>query len=113
MDIIPTGSLKTASIGKRIEPDDPWSYIGYWGDHQVIYLLKFLEFAEKVYPGMLHKYFSEDLFVYANVPYKLKATAKYCEIPRIRSILIEIWTMLSMKTGLNWVLTVPCCATVM
>ena len=25
------------------EPDDPWSYIGYWGDHQIIYLLKFLE----------------------------------------------------------------------
>lgn len=24
-----------------IEPDDPWSYIGYWGDHQIIYLQKF------------------------------------------------------------------------
>ena len=22
-----------------IEPNDPWSYIGYWGDHQIIYLL--------------------------------------------------------------------------
>ncbi len=22
------------------EPDDPWSYIGYWGDHQIIYLQK-------------------------------------------------------------------------
>ena len=21
------------------EKDDPWSYIGYWGDHQIIYLL--------------------------------------------------------------------------
>ena len=29
---------------ETIEPDDPWSYIGYWGDHQIIYLLKFLEF---------------------------------------------------------------------
>ncbi len=27
---------------ERIEADDPWSYIGYWGDHQIIYLLKFL-----------------------------------------------------------------------
>ncbi|MCE2997593.1 MAG: hypothetical protein LW863_18495, partial [Flammeovirgaceae bacterium] len=25
---------------ERIEADDPWSYIGYWGDHQIIYLLK-------------------------------------------------------------------------
>ncbi len=33
-----------------IEPDDPWSYIGYWGDHQIIYLLKFLEFIENYYP---------------------------------------------------------------
>ena len=30
---------------ETIEPDNPWSYIGYWGDHQIIYLLKFLEFA--------------------------------------------------------------------
>ncbi|MEM9984446.1 MAG: hypothetical protein AAF804_05060, partial [Bacteroidota bacterium] len=28
-----------------IEPDDPWSFIGYWGDHQIIYLLKLLEVA--------------------------------------------------------------------
>ena len=38
---------------ERIEPDDPWSYIGYWGDHQIIYLLKFLEFSEKHIPTNL------------------------------------------------------------
>jgi len=36
-----------------IEENDPWSYIGYWGDHQIIYLLKFLEFIEKHYPSKL------------------------------------------------------------
>ncbi|MDW5287550.1 hypothetical protein [Formosa sp. PL04] len=56
-----------------VEPDDPWSFIGYWGDHQIIYLLKFLEFAENYYPNQLEKYFNEDLFVYANVPYKIKS----------------------------------------
>jgi hypothetical protein len=25
------------------DPHDPWSNIGYWGDHQIIYLLKLLE----------------------------------------------------------------------
>jgi hypothetical protein len=25
------------------DPDDPWSHIGYWGDHQIIYLLKLLQ----------------------------------------------------------------------
>ena len=56
-----------------IEPDDPWSYIGYWGDHQIIYLLKFLEFAEDHYPGKLNDYFDDACFVYANVPYKIKS----------------------------------------
>jgi len=55
-----------------IEPDDPWSYIGYWGDHQIIYMLKFLEFIEKHQPGKLYGYFQENQFVYANVPYKIK-----------------------------------------
>ncbi|MEO1515508.1 MAG: hypothetical protein AAFV95_10855 [Bacteroidota bacterium] len=58
---------------ETIEPDDPWSYIGYWGDHQIIYLLKFLEFSENHTPGRLEEYFGQDLFVYANVPYKIKS----------------------------------------
>ncbi len=57
---------------EAIEPDDPWSYIGYWGDHQIIYLLKFLEFVEEYNPSKLESYFNQDLFVYANVPYKIK-----------------------------------------
>jgi hypothetical protein len=55
-----------------IEPDDPWSYIGYWGDHQIIYLLKFLEFSEKYHPGRLSGSMGDELFVYANVPYRIK-----------------------------------------
>ena len=56
-----------------IEENDPWSYIGYWGDHQIIYLLKFLEFIEKHYPSKLADLFNDDIFVYANVPYKIKS----------------------------------------
>jgi predicted site-specific integrase-resolvase len=56
-----------------IEEDDPWSYIGYWGDHQIIYLLKFLEFIESHYPNRLEKLFNQNIFVYANVPYKIKS----------------------------------------
>ncbi|WP_225036923.1 hypothetical protein [Winogradskyella sp. SM1960] len=58
---------------EAIEEDDPWSYIGYWGDHQIIYLLKFLEFIENHYPNKLSKSFTQDVFVYANVPYKIKS----------------------------------------
>lgn len=58
---------------ETIEPDNPWSYIGYWGDHQIIYLLKFLEFAEQHDAGSIAKMLSKKNFVYANVPYKIKA----------------------------------------
>ncbi|MCX2719830.1 hypothetical protein [Lentiprolixibacter aurantiacus] len=67
---------------ETIEPDDPWSYIGYWGDHQLIYLLKFLEFAEDLAPGRLESYFDQDLFVYANVPYKIKAYEDLLKDPK-------------------------------
>jgi hypothetical protein len=64
---------------ETIEPDDPWSYIGYWGDHQIIYLLKFLEFIEKVKPGKLNSYFDKEYFVYAAVPYRIKSYSKITE----------------------------------
>ncbi|HMC00084.1 MAG TPA: hypothetical protein VKN14_03505, partial [Flavobacteriaceae bacterium] len=65
-----------------IEPDDPWSYIGYWGDHQIIYLLKFLEFIEDYYPSILASYFTEDIFVYAIVPYKIKSYKEILKNPK-------------------------------
>lgn len=67
---------------ERIEADDPWSYIGYWGDHQIIYLLKFLEFSESLAPGSLESYFNEEVFVYANVPYKIKAYEEILKNPK-------------------------------
>ena len=64
------------------EPDDPWSYIGYWGDHQIIYLLKFLEFIEDYKPGELERFYTKDLFVYANVPYKIKEYSDLLKNPK-------------------------------
>ena len=54
------------------EPDDPWSYIGYWGDHQIIYLQKMLELSNKFHPEKLSKMLREAIFSYANVPYRIK-----------------------------------------
>ncbi len=67
---------------ETIEPDDPWSYIGYWGDHQIIYLLKFLEFIENYYPGRLANYFDKEIFVYANVPYRIKTYEEILQNPK-------------------------------
>ena len=67
---------------EAIEPDNPWSYIGYWGDHQIIYLLKFLEFIEKFAPGKLNSYFDSDCFVYAAVPYTIKPYEEILKNPK-------------------------------
>ena len=58
---------------EKPDPHDPWANIGYWGDHQIIYLLKFLEFSNDHHPGTLRDFLTRDLFCYANVPYKIKA----------------------------------------
>ncbi len=67
---------------ETIEADDPWSYIGYWGDHQIIYLLKFLEFFEDHYPNKLSDLFDKDFFVYADVPYEIKAYEDLLKNPK-------------------------------
>ena len=58
-------------IGKNWIPD-PWSNIGYWGDHQIIYLLKLLENTKNHHPEKLLRFLIKDIFSYANVPYKIK-----------------------------------------
>ncbi|MBN2485423.1 MAG: hypothetical protein JXB34_05590 [Bacteroidales bacterium] len=55
-----------------LDPEDPWSNIGYWGDHQVIYLLKLFELSHKYHPGRLEEFLTKEIFVYANVPYRIK-----------------------------------------
>ena len=55
-----------------VDPHDPWSYIGYWGDHQIIYLLKLLEILDRHDPATLHGFLTREIFAYANVPYRIK-----------------------------------------
>lgn len=54
------------------EPDNPWSNIGYWSDHQIIYLQKLLEIAEQVHPGAISRLWNWPVFAYADVPYRLR-----------------------------------------
>ena len=54
-------------------PHDPWANIGYWGDHQIIYLEKLLEISARFHPGRLQSLLNRKIFSHANVPYRLKA----------------------------------------
>ena len=65
-----------------VDPDDPWSYIGYWGDHQIIYLLKFLESLNRYYPGRLEEMLEEEVFSFADVPYRIKDYRDILRDPR-------------------------------
>lgn len=64
-----------------IDPDDAWSHIGYWGDHQIIYLLKLLELSHKYHPGTLQALLDKPVFTYANVPYKIKSYQEILQNP--------------------------------
>ena len=64
------------------DPEDPWSYIGYWGDHQVIYLLKLLELSQQFHPTQLTKLLRRPIFSYANVPYRIKSFYDLLEDPK-------------------------------
>jgi hypothetical protein len=66
---------------EKLDPNDPWSNIGYWGDHQIIYLLKFLEFSKNYHPGTLKTFLSREIFSYANVPYSIKPYSALLEDP--------------------------------
>jgi hypothetical protein len=54
------------------EPSNPWANIGYWSDHQIIYLQKLMEVCAKFYPGALESLLTRSMFSHANVPYRIK-----------------------------------------
>ena len=64
------------------DPHDPWAYIGYWGDHQIIYLQKFLELSDAFHPGALDVLLKKEMFVYANVPYRIKSYTEIVKNPK-------------------------------
>ena len=64
------------------DPDDPWSYIGYWGDHQIIYLQKLLELSHSFHPGKIDELLTREIFTYANVPYQIKPYNEIVKNPK-------------------------------
>ncbi len=65
-----------------IDPHDAWSYIGYWGDHQVAYLVKLLEVSARYHPNALKGLLARRVFTYANVPYRIKSYSALLQDPR-------------------------------
>ena len=64
------------------EPGNPWANIGYWGDHQIVYLLRLLELSRNYHPGLLGESLTREIFVYADVPYRIKPYRELLRDPR-------------------------------
>ena len=64
------------------DPDNPWAQIGYWGDHQVIYLQKLLEVYAKLNKEELIAELGEKIYASSNVPYRIKAYKDIVANPR-------------------------------
>ena len=90
------------------DPHYPWAYIGYWGDHQIIYLLKFLELSDEFHPGILDSLLKKKIFVYANVPYRIKSYTEIVKNPKDTIVfdfaLNDEIRKLTRKTGADGVL---------
>ena len=65
-----------------VAPDNPWSQIGYWGDHQVVYLLRLLEAAQAHDPALLPGLWNRALFSFADVPYRLRPHDEQTATPK-------------------------------
>jgi len=67
---------------ETISPHDPWGNIGYWGDHQIIYLLRLLELLDNHDPDAIGALLGEKIFSYADVPYRIKTYEEILRNPR-------------------------------
>ncbi len=65
-----------------LDPDDPWSNIGYWGDHQIVYLHRLLLGWEATAPDGLQPWLDRAVFTYADVPYRIAGHAEMLADPR-------------------------------
>ena len=64
------------------DPNDPWAHFGYWGDHQIVYLLRLLESQERFRPGELASRLNRREYPYANVPYRIAGLDAILANPR-------------------------------
>ncbi len=64
------------------EPGHPWASIGYWGDHQLVYLQRLLDLSLGHHPRRLPALLLRPIFTYADVPYRLAPYEAMLHDPR-------------------------------
>ncbi len=64
------------------DPEHPWATIGYWGDHQIVYLTRLLELSLAHHPDRLRAMLPDARHSYADVPYQIRPFAEIVVDPR-------------------------------
>lgn len=67
---------------ERPDPENPWANIGYWNDHQIIYVQKLFERINDYFPGTLEDSLGKKKYSYARVPYRIADFEATCRAPR-------------------------------
>ena len=65
-----------------VDEDDTWSHIGYWNDHQIIYLLKLMEAQWEIDSTFILKSLNKKMFSTANIPYNIKSADQILKNPK-------------------------------
>ena len=78
--------INESGVDWEVPEEDQFSNIGYWGDHQIIYLAKLLEWSRKTNPQAADEMLSDENCSYVNVPYRI---ANYDSILKDSSNTIE------------------------
>ena len=64
------------------EPENPWSVIGYWGDHQIVYLYRLLHTQREHDPSWLGVELGNRVYSFADVPYRIAPLEQLVRDPK-------------------------------
>ncbi len=65
-----------------LEPENPWSGIGYWGDHQIVYLYRLLQTQREHDPIWLTAELGRQAYSFADVPYRIASFEQLVSDPK-------------------------------
>ena len=73
--------MRTGFEWELPDPGNPWSNIGYWSDHQIVYLGRLLELSTAYHPGALGALLDRRIFASASMPYRIRPYANLVSDP--------------------------------
>lgn len=64
--------ITAEGVDWEVPEEDTWSNIGYWGDHQIVYLHRLLDAMRRFHPGLIESKLDRREYSYADTPYRIR-----------------------------------------